>query len=131
MLNNSKDKIINDNMVEKKEEKDFYPLLHVAKCVNEYRTKLEGKEVLSQEALGDVRASFDEMIAANSVTKDKLGSFEEIFEQVDDTANRFKNVKDEILDTVNGAKNKVDGIKESSKAVQTHFLEIQSIFTNF
>ncbi|MCH5256753.1 MAG: chemotaxis protein [Lachnospiraceae bacterium] len=113
------------------EKPSYYPIVHVAHSIKDYQRQLLIKEVDSLEELQKVAASFDDVLAVNSASKDKLESFRDRFVQVGEISEQFAEVKKNIDASVEQAQRQVGGLKESSGEVQEHFTEIQGTFTDF
>lgn len=120
-----------ENVDQALEKKDYYPVVHVANSLRSYQKQLVNKEVDSLQELREVQLSFDKVLEDNNVLKEKLNSFNSIFETVGLESGKFDNVKKEIVSTVEDAQKKVQGLKTSSVEVQDRFQEMQSIFTDF
>ena len=120
-----------ENVDQALEKKDYYPVVHVANSLRSYQKQLVNKEVDSLQELREVQLSFDKVLEDNNVLKEKLNSFNSIFETVGLESGKFDKVKKEIVSTVEDAQKKVQGLKTSSVEVQDRFQEMQSIFTDF
>lgn len=117
-----------DQMIVKK---DFYPIIHVTGSLKDYQKQLISKEVESLQELREVQLSFDKVLEDNDILKDKLSSFNSVFESVGQASGKFEDVKREITDAVGNAQEKVQGLKTGSKEVQERFGEMQEIFADF
>lgn len=113
------------------EKKDYYPIVHVSNSMKEYQKQLVDKEVNSLKELREVQLSFDKVLEDNNILKDKLNSFNSVFESVGQASGKFENVKKEITGSVADAQEKVQGLKVSSRDVQERFGEMESIFADF
>lgn len=113
------------------EKKDYYPIVHVSNSMKEYQKQLVDKEVDSLKELREVQLSFDKVLEDNNILKDKLNSFNSVFESVGQASGKFENVKKEITGSVADAQEKVQGLKVSSRDVQERFGEMESIFADF
>lgn len=113
------------------QKKDYYPIVYVSNSLKEYQQQLVVKEVDSLKELREVQVSFDEVLEGNNVLKEKLNSFNDVFESVGQASGRFADVKREIKGSVEEAQEKVKGLKTSSKEVQDRFGEMQGIFADF
>ena len=113
------------------EKPDYYPILHVARNIKEYQQQLVLKEVDSLQELRDVKISFDEVLAENASSREKLENFRNRFVQVGEISEQFAEVKKNIDTSVEQAQKQVGGLKESSGQVQEHFTEMQGTFTDF
>lgn len=113
------------------EKKDLYPIIHVSESIKDYQQQLVLKEVNSLKELREVQMSFDEVLMDNAVLKEKLDSFQGIFESVGQASGQFAEVKKDIAGSVEKAQAQVSGLKVSSKDVQERFGEMQSTFADF
>ena len=113
------------------EKPNYYPISHVVQSLKNYLKQLLTKEVDSLEELQQVTSSFDDVLAENIASRDKLENFREHFVQVGEISEHFAEVKREIDASVGQAQQQVDGLKESSSQVQEHFTEMQETFTDF
>lgn len=113
------------------EKKDLYPIIHVSESIKDYQQQLVLKEVNSLKELREVQMSFDEVLMDNAVLKEKLDSFQGIFESVGQASGQFAEVKKDIAGSVEKAQAQVSGLKVSSRDVQERFGEMQSTFADF
>ena len=113
------------------EKPNYYPIVHVARSLKGYQKQLLLKEVDSLEELQQVTASFDDVLAVNAASKDKLENFRDRFVQVGEISEQFAEVKKNIDASVEQAQQQVGGLKDSSGEVQEHFTEMQGTFTEF
>ena len=113
------------------EKPNYYPIVHVARSLKGYQKQLLLKEVDSLEELQQVTASFDDVLAVNAASKDKLEHFRDRFVQVGEISEQFAEVKKNIDASVEQAQQQVGGLKDSSGEVQEHFTEMQGTFTEF
>ena len=113
------------------EKPSYYPIVHVAHSLKGFQKQLLIKEVDSLEELQKVAASFDDVLAVNTASKDKLESFRDCFVQVGEISEQFTEVKKNIDASVEQAHQQVGGLKDSSGEVQEHFTEMQGTFMEF
>ena len=113
------------------EKPNYYPLVHVARSLKDFQKQLLIKEVDSLEELQKVTTSFDDVLAVNTASRDKLENFRDRFVQVGEISEQFAEVKKNIDSSVEQAQQQVGGLKESSSEVQEHFTEMQGTFTDF
>ena len=123
-------------MFHRKEEKnverpDYYPFVYMADCLKEFKKELLIKEVDSLEELQKVTTSFDDVLAVNSASKEKLENFRGRFVQVGEISGKFAEVKENIDESVEQAQQQVGGLKDSSNEVQEQFTEMQATFMEF
>lgn len=114
-----------------KEKPDCYPVIHTAKCIEDYRQQILLKEIDSLQGLSKIRDSFDDVLAGENEIKEHLDVFLERFLQVGEISELFGNVKQQIDDSVKTAQQQVSGLKESSGQVEKYFDEIQETFLGF
>ncbi len=110
---------------------DYYPLVHVAHSLEDYRKQLVSKEVDSLQELREVQLSFNEVLREDGELKSRMENFRDRFVQVGEISEQFAAVKQNIDDSVEQAQRQVGGLKESSGQVQEHFTEIQNTFADF
>lgn len=113
------------------EKLDLHPILHVSDCLKGYQKQLAINEVSSLNELQEVQTAFQEVFEENASLKEKLDSFHDLFGAVGEASGQFDDVKKDISASVEEAQQRVGGLKESSKEVQEHFVEIQSTFADF
>lgn len=113
------------------QKKDYYPIVYVSNSLKEYQQQLVIKEVDSLKELREVQLSFDAVLEGNNALKDKLNSFNSVFESVGQASGKFADVKKEINGSVEEAQGKVKGLRTSSGEVQERFGEMQGIFADF
>ena len=118
-------------LVEKKEQANLYPIVHVADSLKDYQKQLVLKEVSSLEELRQIQIYFDAVMDKNRALQDRIGEFRENFQSVGQIADQFGNVKEDVFVSVEQAQHQVNGLKESSAKVEEHFEEIQQTFTEF
>lgn len=126
----------NRKEVQQQEEKipekpNYYPFVYMANCLKGFKKELLIKEVDSLEELQKVTASFDDVLAVNTTSKNKLESFRDRFVQVGEISEQFAEVKKNIDASVEQAQQQVGGLKDSSGEVQEHFTEMQETFMEF
>ena len=113
------------------EKPNYYPFIYMAHSLKAFKKELLIKEVDSLEELQKVTASFDDVLAVNTASKDKLESFRDRFVQVGEISEQFAEVKKNIDASVEQAQQQVGGLKDSSGEVQEHFTEMQETFLEF
>lgn len=113
------------------EKPDYYPVIHVARCIEEYRQQILLKEIDSLQGLGRIRSSFDEVLEKEDEMRRQLDAFQDRFLCVGEISGQFGTVKQQIDDSVRLAQQQVDGLKDSSSHVQKYFDEIQETFEAF
>lgn len=113
------------------EKPNYYPIVHVAHSLKGYQRQLLTKEVDSLEELQKVTASFEDVLAINTASKDKLENFRNRFVQVGEISEQFAEVEKNIDASVEQAQQQVGGLKDSSGEVQEHFAEMQGTFIDF
>ena len=113
------------------EKPNYYPFVYMANSLKSFQKELLTKEVDSLEELQKVTSSFEDVLAVNTSSKDKLESFRDQFVQVGEISEQFAEVKRNIDASVEQAQQQVGGLKDSSGQVQEHFTEMQETFTEF
>lgn len=120
-----------EQLVEKKEAPNLYPIVHVANSLKDYQKELILKEVSSLEELRRVQVAFDSVMEENKELQEKIENFRENFQSVGQIADQFGSVKDDVFASVEQAQKQVNGLRDSSGKVEEHFEEIQQTFTEF
>ena len=113
------------------EKPNYYPFVYMADCLKAFKKELLIKEVDSLEELQKVTTSFDDVLAVNSASKEKLENFRGRFVQVGEISGKFAEVKENIDESVEQAQQQVGGLKDSSNEVQEQFTEMQATFMEF
>lgn len=113
------------------ENLDLHPIIHVSDCLKDYQKQLAQNEVSSLNELQMIQTAFHEVMEENALLREQLDSFHAIFQSVRQASDQFAAVKTDIVSSVDCAQQQVGGLKESSREVQEHFVEIQSTFTDF
>lgn len=113
------------------EKLNLHPIIHVSDSLRDYQKQLVQNEVSSLNELQAVQTAFQAVLEENALLKEKLDSFHDIFQSVGSASDQFADVKKNIADSVGLAQQQVGGLKDSSKEVQEHFIEIQSTFSDF
>lgn len=116
----------------KKERKSsLYPVVYVANSLKEYEKELMQKEVDSLQELGMVNSSFHEVLDEAENFYVQLQNFGQSFSNINQASSQFEGVKGEIAQSVGQAQQGVEALKNSSKQVESHFVEIEDTFGNF
>ncbi|MCD7835210.1 MAG: methyl-accepting chemotaxis protein [Lachnospiraceae bacterium] len=124
-------KDIEQSVAKEPQDKDLYPILHVAQSLKEYQKELTIKEVDSLQELTHVGESFNVVLRETEDFQERLHSFGDTFSNIESASNQFAGVREEITDSVNDAQAGVEELKNSALKVQTYFGEIQNTFENF
>ena len=99
-------------------EQSLYPVLHVIRCLDDYKKDLINKEVESLFELGMVNSSFVDVLKKADHFNTKLQNFGVSFSNINHAAGRFSQVKDDIAQTVSEARNQVEELKDTSIQVE-------------
>ncbi len=110
---------------------DMHPIIHVAESLRGYQRRLTDSEVGSLNELQAIQDAFRKVLAENAALREKLDAFQEIFGAVGDASGQFDGVRENIAGSVGQAQKQVGGLKESSRAVQEHFVGIRDTFQEF
>jgi len=110
---------------------DTYPIKYIVDNVRDYERKLAANEVNSLSEMHDLEDSFKDIMHNNSIMKERLDDFAEVFSEMEDSASKFDEVKQGIISSVDQARNKVEGLKDSSGAVKGTFSDMQADFGKF
>ena len=111
------------------QEKDLYPILHVANSLKEYQKELVQKEVDSLLELGMVGKTFDGVLGEAVVFQTKLEDFGEQFSSINQVSDAFSTVKTQISESVLQAQSKVGELQGVSRQVESHFNEMGLTFS--
>ena len=109
-------------------EQSLYPVLHVIRCLDDYKKDLINKEVESLFELGMVNSSFVDVLKKADHFNTKLQNFGVSFSNINHAAGRFSQVKDDIAQTVSEARNKVEELKDTSIQVEQTYGAMEQTF---
>ena len=112
------------------EEKNLYPVLHVAGSLKEYQKELVKKEVASLSELSLVGSSFSGVLKEADHFQEELQKMGESFSSIDDAAGQFVHVREEIGGTVSEAQGLMEELKTTSIRIQQSYDEMAGIFEN-
>lgn len=110
-------------------EKDLYPVLYVMDSLKQYHTDLVQKEVESLWELSMVGSSFDSVLGETERFQERLEGMGQDFSRVSEASEHFAVVRGEIAKSVGQAQDEVETLKKSSQAVETHFKEMGTTFS--
>lgn len=105
--------------------------MYVTDNLKDYQKELVYKEVASLNELMEIRTAFQRVLKEDSMMREKLETFHNIFESVSEVSGQFAEVKKDITGTVHNVQQQVSGLKSSSEQVQECFGEIQNTFASF
>lgn len=112
------------------EEKNLYPVLHVAESLKEYQKELVKKEVASLSELSLVGSTFSGVLEEADHFQEELQKMGESFSSIDDAAGQFVHVREEIGGTVSEAQGLMEELKTTSMRIQQSYDEMADIFGN-
>ena len=112
------------------EEKNLYPVLHVAGSLKEYQKELVKKEVASLSELSLVGSTFSGVLSEADNFQEKLQELGQSFSNIDDAAGQFIHVREEIGGTVSEAQGLMEELKNTSIKIQMSYDEMAGIFEN-
>lgn len=112
------------------EEKNLYPVLHVAGSLKEYQKELVKKEVASLSELSLVGSTFSGVLKEADHFQEELQKMGESFSSIDDAAGQFVHVREEIGGTVSEAQGLMEELKTTSIRIQQSYDEMAGIFEN-
>lgn len=116
----------------KREKKDgLYPVVYVTESLKDYQQELVEKEVDSLRELDLVNSSFQNVLSKSESFQQQLQSFGQIYTNINQVSKQFEEVKSDISQSVNQAQGGVEDLKNSSKQVESHFVEIEDTFQDF
>ena len=111
-----------------REERNLYPVLHVAGSLKEYRKELVQKEVESLWELSMVGASFAGVLKEADRFQEKLQNLGCSFSNINETAEQFVQVRSEIAQTVSEAQGEMEELGRTSMQVQASFEDMAKTF---
>mgnify|MGYP001041306633 CR=1 FL=1 len=111
-----------------REEKSFYPVLHVAGSLKEYQKELVQKEVASLFELSMVGSAFSGVLKEAGHFQGKLRDLGCSFSNINETAEQFSQVRGEIADTVAEAQSQMDALGQTSAEVQKSYETMSETF---
>ena len=106
-------------------------LVYIAESVKDYQKKLVENEVKSLTEIHDMGEAINNVIDSNTQLRDDMDAFKEMFEAVNQSAEKFEDVKVNILKSVQNAQGKVAELKDSSNEVRTSFDDMARGFETF
>lgn len=112
-----------------KEEKNLYPVLHVANSLEEYQKELVKKEVASLSELSMVGTTFSGVLKEADHFQEKLQEMGQSFANIDQTAEQFNQVRGEIAQTVTKAQSQMEALGKNSRKVQESYDEMRETFS--
>lgn len=112
------------------EERDLYPVLHVADSLKHYQKELVREEVASLQELSLVDSSFSGVLQEAAIFQDKLQDLGGSFANIDQTAEQFGQVRNGIAESVSGAQALMTELGEVSDAVQGSYQEMKETFSH-
>lgn len=116
----------------KREKKNgLYPVVYVTDSLKEYQQELVEKEVDSLRELDMVNSSFQNVLSESESFQEQLQNFGQTFANINQVSRQFEDVKGEITQSVRQAQGGVEDLKNSSKQVESHFVEIEDTFQDF
>lgn len=110
------------------QERDLYPVLHVAGSLKQYQKELVKKEVSSLWELSQVGDSFSGVLREGDQFQAKLQDLGESFSSISQTAEQFSHVRDEIGQSVNDARGQMGDLEQVSARVQQSFDAMSATF---
>ncbi|MCR5108541.1 MAG: chemotaxis protein [Lachnospiraceae bacterium] len=119
-----------DNIIEdsKIKERDYTPILHMARSIKGYQEELVKKEVSSLEELRIISETFDDVLEEDKLIKSEMDKFSDVFNEFRNTSLKFDDVKRDIVKTVSDAECKMNELSENSAEIQKQFSSIETVF---
>lgn len=111
------------------EEKNLYPILHVADSLENYQKELVRKEVASLWELSQVGASFSSVLKEGDRFQEKLQDLGQSISNINETAEQFSQVRGEIAQTVSEARGQMEDLGRTSAEVQQSYHEMTDTFS--
>lgn len=109
-------------------EQSLYPILHVIRCLDDYKKDLINKEVQSLVELSMVNSSFVDVLKKADHFNTRLQNFGVSFSNINHAAGQFSQVKDAIAQTVSETKDKVEELKDTSIQVEQSYSAMEQTF---
>lgn len=107
--------------VQVQEEKNLYPVLHVADSLKEYQMELVKKEVASLGELSRVGSSFSAVLREGDLFQAKLQDLGASFSNINETAEQFGQVRSEISQSVSEVRGMMADLEQVSDQVNRSF----------
>ena len=111
--------------------KDYHPVEYIVGNIDAYQKQLAENEVDSLMELRMVQDSFENVIQNNEMLKERLGSFSQVFEDMERGAGEFSTVKDDIVEKVEDAQKKMMKMCFGSVELQGRFDDMEKVFLEF
>ena len=112
-------------------EDNFYPLYFTANYLKTAEKNIVSEELKSMKEIDKLKDSFHLLIDETQILEGGVSSFQNTFEEIQETAGHFSVVKDEISESVSHAQTQVTTLKNSSSKVTDGFSQIEKSFDNF
>lgn len=109
-------------------EKSLYPVLHIIRCLDDYKKDLINKEVQSLFELSMVNSSFVDVLKKADQFNTRLQNFGVSFSNINHAAGQFSQVKDAISQTVAETRDKVEELKDTSIQVEQTYSAMEQTF---
>ncbi len=119
------------SVVREPDQRDYHSIQYITENIREYQKELAINEVHSLSELHEVADSFNEIMENNTQMKERLESFNQVFEVMEKSASGYEDVKKDILASLETARDTVGNLKDSSHHVQESFSEMETSFVQF
>ena len=106
-------------------------LNYIADAIEDFQKDLVENEVDSLTELNEISHTFSEVIKGNEELKTEIYSFNDVFNEVNESTLKFDEVRKEIEQSVRTAQGKVGELKDSSNEVRSTFNEMEAGFEKF
>ena len=113
------------------EKKDTYPIKYIVENLRDYEKVLAENEVDSMSEMRSLENSFIDIMNNNTIMKERLDNFADVFTEMRKSVSKFDDVKEGIVNSVEYAKDTVSGLKGSSESVKSTFSDMQTDFGKF
>lgn len=110
------------------DQKNLYPIVHVADNLIQYEKQLAKNEVQSLSELGEIRKSFAGITDEADHFQDRLSNFSTSFSAINETAEQFLEVQKHIGEAVTVAEGKVRQLKDVTSEVQSSYAAMEGMF---
>ena len=111
------------------EEKNLYPILHIAESLKSYQQELVKKEVASLWELGQVGSAFSGVLKEGDQFQEKLQDLGASFSNISETAEQFTQVRGEIGCAVSEARGQMEALGQTSAQVQQSYNAMAETFS--
>lgn len=106
----------------------LYPIIYTKKNMEAQYDKLSDEEVLISKEITQIKDSFQVVMGEIEDLTQKIGSFQQTFQDIQEVSNGFDTVKLQILEAVDTAGESVDTLSSNSQKVSESFVLMDHTF---